>query len=64
MAKIKNRRKTARLKAGKKAKLRRAHGKRLSPNQRRKLKKKNVVGRGRTRLKSRGKNRSTRKAAR
>lgn len=62
---VRNRRKTAKLKAGKKAKLRRAHGKALRPKQRRRLKKKTVVGRGRTRIfGARGKNRSKRKAAR
>ncbi len=61
--KVRNRRKTARLKAKRKSKLRRAHGKALTPKQRKRLKKVLSVGRGRVRLKNRGKNRSTRKGA-
>ncbi|MCC6998068.1 MAG: hypothetical protein IT370_25870 [Deltaproteobacteria bacterium] len=62
-SKVRNRKKTAKLKAKRKAKLRRAHGKSLTPKQRRKLIGKRVVGRSRTRIKHRGGNRSTRKGA-
>jgi len=61
--KVRNRRKTARLKAKRKSKLRRAHGKALTPKQRRRLAGKASAGRGRVRLKMRGKNRSVRKGA-